>query len=47
MYLISPGVNIYGAIDVKVLDRNRLLLKNGTVLYRTENENTLRKRRGY
>ncbi len=35
-YLLSAGGYIYGDVEVKVLDKNRLQLENGTVLYRTE-----------
>ena len=46
-YLLSAGSYIYGDIDVKVLDKNQLLLKDGTVLHRRETESVWRKARGY
>lgn len=46
-YINSLSYYIYKDLDAKVLDRNRILLKNGTVLYRTEFENIKRKSLGY
>ncbi len=36
LYLLSSGGFIYGNMEVKVLDKKRLQLKDGTVLYRTK-----------
>ncbi len=36
VYLLSSGGFIYGDIEIKVLNKKRLKLKDGTVLYRTK-----------